>query len=590
MKKFLLGTAVLCAGLLSACQALEQAPVQVEEELESTVFTAYLATETKTYMDYDAEAKVYKNFWSASDNITIVGLDEDNNMISRQIAYLLSGENTNKAKFSAAIQADKYIAYYGYASNEGDAVTFKIQDFQSLRENGESYQDYFYPMYASGDDTNLTFKNLCSVLKLEISGNTYLDNVVFTPNNPEIYAAGFADLSLDGTGNPSLSIRPDSTASHSITYYIRKELVEDEVQNCYIVLPAQTYTDGFTLTFNGNEGSQTKVFTQDVTFERSQLRSISNISFTGKTPNVWSIIGTMTNWEEDYILEPCGDGGYGISGLAIRTSDQFKFRANGNWDLNFGSDLDVVSAPNTEVALRNGGWNIRLSEEGTYDIVLYPERYVAKITQVSRVISCENYEQLAGQTDGTLVRVKGFVLGINQNDFIFNISNQHRNCVLISPANSDYTPVLGNGLDIIAKKTTVNGLPKLVDIQQYKLVYDEEVDYGYGAYYNFITSDAFATTTPDRYDYIKIVGTLVHEASSWKLLIDGVDSRYVEIEAPVQDLSGFEGARVYVEGWYIGLYNECQFKIILTEIIASGADGSLEDIIPGDEIIEMPEI
>ena len=99
----------------------------------------------------------------------------------------------------------------------------------------------------------------------------------------------------------------------------------------------------------------------------------------------WAVIGTMTdNWASE--VEMTLDGDWHIAeGVKITTSDQFKFRANGDadWTLNRGAEGQVdgvVIADNEETSVVQSGKNFSVASDGVYSI--YINKYANKVKVV----------------------------------------------------------------------------------------------------------------------------------------------------------------------------------------------------------------
>lgn len=86
----------------------------------------------------------------------------------------------------------------------------------------------------------------------------------------------------------------------------------------------------------------------------------------------WSIVGPVAGgWDKDIAMKT--DGNWHVAfNVSIAASDEFKFRKNKNWDVNFGASSPKVGE---KVALSMGGANIKLPA-GTYDL------YIAETTQI----------------------------------------------------------------------------------------------------------------------------------------------------------------------------------------------------------------
>ena len=87
----------------------------------------------------------------------------------------------------------------------------------------------------------------------------------------------------------------------------------------------------------------------------------------------WSIIGSIAStgnsWNAD---EPMVTDGtwHACLNLTIGASDEFKFRKDADWGVNFGGDFVALGEP---FAVKQDGANIKGLEDGTYDLFLNPE-------------------------------------------------------------------------------------------------------------------------------------------------------------------------------------------------------------------------
>jgi len=100
--------------------------------------------------------------------------------------------------------------------------------------------------------------------------------------------------------------------------------------------------------------------------------SIPPSAFNQNSP--WTIIGTIggSSWDKDIAMKTNGTW-HAAFNVAVTASDQFKFRKNKGWDVNFGASSAKVGE---KVSLAMGGDNIKLPA-GTYDM------YLAETTQIA---------------------------------------------------------------------------------------------------------------------------------------------------------------------------------------------------------------
>ncbi len=85
----------------------------------------------------------------------------------------------------------------------------------------------------------------------------------------------------------------------------------------------------------------------------------------------WSVVGLGGDWSKDLAMKTDGSW-HAAFNVTVTASDEFKFRKNKSWDVNFGAASPKVGE---KVNLSQGGGNIKLPA-GTYDL------YIAETTQI----------------------------------------------------------------------------------------------------------------------------------------------------------------------------------------------------------------
>lgn len=587
MKKHLLGMLMAGAAVLSACEA-NLHPELTENEPDVVVFTASLGQGTKTYLDYDAEAGVYKTKWADGDGILLLALQADQTYSSTNLS-LTSGAGTTEGVFKSAISGNEYIAYYGrYESNS--AVTsgvinpafpsYQYDRKLSLADGTASFQDYAFPMYAEGESNHLEFKNLGAVLKMSLLGTDYIDNIVVKANVP---ISGYATIVRGSDDAPLHTVMIDSLSMNSITYYLKAQLSETEAKDCYIVLPAQTYTGGLKVTINSTLGSMTKTFSSDLVFQRSQLRAIPTLTYVNESYHSMGLISSASNWTEDCELV-FKDNVY-VGRVTLGEDEEFKFRANGSWDYNLGSYDAVVSG--TVVNLVPDGANMKVAVAGTYDIVLNLAEKTAVFTLVEEEIPVvSTYDELATFEDGSVVRAQGYVLAANSRGFIFNLNGTIDNSVFVYQGadQSMYAPKIGNIVELVAEKGKYGEHAELTNIKSVEIIDDSVQDWTATHLVDLSKNPtAFDEFAYDRPVFVRMRGTLEKNGEEWNVVVKGA-TRKGSIEFPAWDLSGYIGQPIIVDGWYIG-GTTSTLSVVERYISYGGVDGGgTEDVVPGDDI------
>ena len=105
----------------------------------------------------------------------------------------------------------------------------------------------------------------------------------------------------------------------------------------------------------------------------------------------WAVIGSMTsNWNSDIKMILDGEW-YVAENVKILDSDQFKFRANGNWDEGTpnrgaaGEADGVLIENNVETAVYQGGKNFCVSEGGFYSLYINKSATKVKVVKTAEL-------------------------------------------------------------------------------------------------------------------------------------------------------------------------------------------------------------
>lgn len=219
---------------------------------------------TRTALDGPDADGVYKTVWSPDDAIAVCSDD-----MPPCEFKLASGANTNKAEFKGStFYSDVMLAVYPYSivkeidDSEILVVLPEIQEY----EKGNIPQGA-YPMFSSSKNTQFTFKNLCSVLKFRMFGDLTIKSITLTPNDSNIRVSGDAFIDIN---SKELVVYKDANPSVSLNCPDGVKLTS-EPTDFLIVVPAQKYVGGFTITINANEGIVVKTIKSDMTLNRSTL-------------------------------------------------------------------------------------------------------------------------------------------------------------------------------------------------------------------------------------------------------------------------------------------------------------------------------
>ena len=240
-----------------------------EEQHGQTVRTIMATIEqssTRTALDGPDADGVYKTIWSSEDAIAVFS---GNNAATE--FKLTSGANTNTAEFEGNAASDNMVAVYPYSivkGRTGSTISVTLPEVQEY-VSGNIPQGA-YPMAAVSDGAVLPFYNLCSVLRLRMFGELTVKSITFTPNDASTKASGNATVNA---ADKMLTMSSDAEATVKLNCANGVKLTRTST-DFLMVVPAQKYTGGFTITINTDQGAVVKAVKSDVTLSRSVLYPI----------------------------------------------------------------------------------------------------------------------------------------------------------------------------------------------------------------------------------------------------------------------------------------------------------------------------
>lgn len=237
-----------------------------EEQHDQTVSTILATIEqssTRTALDGPDADGVYKTIWSSDDAIAVFS---GSNAASE--FKLTSGANTNTAEFEGNAASDNMVAIYPYSivkGRTGSTISVTLPEVQEY-VSGNIPQGA-YPMAAVSDGAVLPFYNLCSVLRLRMFGELTVKSITFTPNDATVKTSGNATVNA---GDKMLTMSGDAKSTVRLNCANGVKLTRTST-DFLMVVPAQKYTGGFTITINTDQGAVVKAVKSDVTLSRSVL-------------------------------------------------------------------------------------------------------------------------------------------------------------------------------------------------------------------------------------------------------------------------------------------------------------------------------
>ncbi len=210
----------------------------------------------------------YKTLWVENDAI---GVFDGGSAVTE--FCLAGGAGTATGEFKGVLFTGDIVAVYPFSiceSISGKTVSVSLPQEQNYKEG--NIADGAYPMVAVSSNTSLNFKNLCSVLKVSMTGSLKVNYISFLPNDADVKVAGAATISADSSA-PQLQV--SETGTGFVKLVCPSVALSGTATDFYIVVPARKYPGGFSLKINTDKGDVVKSIKTDVTLSRSQLYRIA---------------------------------------------------------------------------------------------------------------------------------------------------------------------------------------------------------------------------------------------------------------------------------------------------------------------------
>jgi len=263
---FILSLFFLAAG----CQQAEfEQPVVGTHYLTASIENGDV---TKTQLGQTSDGR-YFAFWSAKDSLAVY-LDGSN---TPEPFVLSKGAGTEKGTFLGPRSGRKYVALYPYRDRSsegltGETLTLDLPAVQTYSE--DSFGEEAFPMLAVAEGSDLSFKNLCAVLKISMTGTQTVKAIRFVSNDSSMPVSGKATVKTTDTKDPKLVMAEG--ASTEVTLNCNKvKLSENSQKDFFLAIPPGVYSKGFTIVVESTAGSFKRPVAGEVSFSRSMIRALA---------------------------------------------------------------------------------------------------------------------------------------------------------------------------------------------------------------------------------------------------------------------------------------------------------------------------
>lgn len=260
MKKNILSAFAICAALFG-CQKNEiSETISSGGDLYATIEDK---TSTKTVMDENNNIR-----WSEGDQImafmkTSLGLKYQlkPSYAGKTSGYFSKVSSGSSGDLGAGMELDHNVAYYPYAEvfeceKSGLCYILNVTLPTVQTYAVESFGNGSFPMVAVSENNDITFRNICGGMKLQLKGLGKVASITLHGNNSE-KLSGVATVTAYADSETKPAITMASGASTSVTLECPDgvQLNENTATEFIIVLPPVLFSHGFTVTVTDSDNN-----------------------------------------------------------------------------------------------------------------------------------------------------------------------------------------------------------------------------------------------------------------------------------------------------------------------------------------------
>ena len=261
MKKLFFATFIACLGLFS-CQRDELAGGDYANNVIE--FHATIADDdlTKTTLDEHNNVR-----WSANDQIVIFKnstlgskyqvKDEFVGKTYGDFSVVSSGNSGSD--FGAGLELSHNIAYYPYSEVvecEKFSSNYKLYIDLPFEQTyaEDSFGNGTFPMAAVSETEDLTFRNVCGGMKLQLKGTCEVASIAVEGKNGEKLSGSASVIAYTDATKPAITMSENASTSATLNCGSGVQLNETTATEFIISLPPTKFTKGFKVTVTDTDG------------------------------------------------------------------------------------------------------------------------------------------------------------------------------------------------------------------------------------------------------------------------------------------------------------------------------------------------
>ena len=388
MKKNLFMIAAVAIAAV-ACNK-ETAPEQLPAGEVVTFEASTDGADTKVVLD----GKISK--WENGDKITIhngtKGYEFSTTDEGAKAEFTYTGDDFSGEKFIAVYPAGTYTA-----DVEAKTVVANVPTYQPSRDG--SFSAGAVPSVAYSETQSLMFRNAAALLKFTVKGKN-VKGLVFYGNNGEAVSGDVKVTMNDDNTIKTIEAQKTTITENEVTEtkLITWAKVWANTSNwCfvegttyYLAVVPQNFTKGFTaqLEIDGVGTVDVKKLETAYELKPNTILDLGELEYVAPpvTELNWGVAGTMTNWADNADLAMTAEGDWFVAkNVTIEAGSEFKFRANGNWTNNRGTETATAVAADTETKVVANGQNMTAAVPAIYDIYLSKNADKMKLVKVGDI-------------------------------------------------------------------------------------------------------------------------------------------------------------------------------------------------------------
>lgn len=248
MKRIILSILTMSA-LLCGCQKDQVSDVSRKQGIIQA--TIEEMSSTRTVMDEHNNIR-----WSEGDQI--VGFMRSTLGVKYQVSAASVGktsasfEEVSSGGLNAGTELEHIIAYYPYSSSvsaakSGSNYTLDVVLPTEQTYVAESFGNGAMPMVAVSETNNITFRNVCGGMKLQLKGTQKVASIKVEGKNGELLSGSATVTAYTDETKPAITMASDASTSVTLNCGDGVQLNESTATEFILAMPPVLFSKGFTV-------------------------------------------------------------------------------------------------------------------------------------------------------------------------------------------------------------------------------------------------------------------------------------------------------------------------------------------------------